>query len=282
MFKNIVWNYNKRLGFCIFWFTYSTALRGIMLSLFQHLCRNKNSQWYLLVPLIPRLFIAFNFSFKTIFFLNWLSLLVGVFSLNSLFFNPRVSVIPSRMIKIISSLNMAIFKEFKTLTSFKAVPLRGVTFSWVFIRIMLFNLMGLTPYIFTPTRSISLTMFIAASFMYFLDWSSFMNKSWQIRLLPPFTRNFLILGVVIIELISRIIRPLTLSIRLAANIVAGHLLIGLVNGARVQLFPVMFSFGLILMFLEISVAIIQRYVFTSLRMMFFAPTNYLKLVSIKS
>merc|ERR1711997_155393 len=95
---------------------------------------------------------------------------------------------------------------------------------------------------------------------------------------PPLLEIFLILGVVIIELISRLIRPLTLSVRLAANIVAGHLLIGLINGGSVILIPLIFPLGIILIFLEISVAIIQSYVFTRLSIIFFSSFNSLKLL----
>jgi len=49
------------------------------------------------------------------------------------------------------------------------------------------------------------------------------------HLVPLGTPGVLIPFIVFIELIRSIIRPLTLAVRLAANMVAGHLLICLVN-----------------------------------------------------
>lgn len=69
--------------------------------------------------------------------------------------------------------------------------------------------------------------------------------------------------IVLIETVSQTIRPLTLSVRLAANITAGHILIALTRRTIIalNLFSIVL---LILIVLEIAVAIIQRYVFTVL------------------
>jgi len=75
--------------------------------------------------------------------------------------------------------------------------------------------------------------------------------------------------MVIIESISLIIRPFTLAIRLTANIIAGHLLLSLL-GSSGQLIknPVIFIIiiisQLLLLILEMSVSIIQAYVFSVL------------------
>jgi F-type H+-transporting ATPase subunit a len=78
-----------------------------------------------------------------------------------------------------------------------------------------------------------------------------------------------------IELVRNFIRPITLSVRLAANIVAGHLLIRLVNGGSLSLTtgPVIVLSGVVLIVLEVSVAFIQGYVFSTLRVIYFSELN---------
>jgi len=78
--------------------------------------------------------------------------------------------------------------------------------------------------------------------------------------------------MVVIETVSNIIRPLTLSIRLAANIVAGHLLLTLLGSqgptlGYLSLIALMLGLFLLLL-LEVAVACIQSYVFTILRSLY--------------
>ena len=88
------------------------------------------------------------------------------------------------------------------------------------------------------------------------------------HLVPVGTPRFLIPVIVIIETVRNIIRPLTLSIRLAANIVAGHLLLTLLGsqGPLLSLLNLsLLMIGLfLLLLLEVAVACIQSYVFTIL------------------
>jgi len=84
-------------------------------------------------------------------------------------------------------------------------------------------------------------------------------------LIPQGTPVVLIPFIVLIELIRILIRPFTLSIRLTANIIAGHLLISLVRRSIENENIFLFLSGrfgqLILSILETAVAIIQSYVF---------------------
>ena len=88
------------------------------------------------------------------------------------------------------------------------------------------------------------------------------------HLVPLGTPSFLIPIIVIIETVRNIIRPLTLSIRLAANIVAGHLLLTLLGsqGANVSIIIMIILIIrlILLLILEVAVACIQSYVFTIL------------------
>jgi len=85
---------------------------------------------------------------------------------------------------------------------------------------------------------------------------------------PQGTPSFLINFIVLIELTRTLIRPITLCVRLTANIVAGHLLITLLNNFLIQRnLTVLFRLGLapfILTVLESAVAFIQAYVFVTL------------------
>jgi len=92
------------------------------------------------------------------------------------------------------------------------------------------------------------------------------------HLVPVGTPRFLMPVMVVIETVSNIIRPLTLSIRLAANIVAGHLLLTLL-GSQGPTLGYLSLIGLILglfllLLLEVAVACIQSYVFTILRSLY--------------
>jgi F-type H+-transporting ATPase subunit a len=82
----------------------------------------------------------------------------------------------------------------------------------------------------------------------------------------------LITFIVIIERISNLIRPGTLAVRLAANVIAGHLLLTLLgnNGPSVRhpLLTVLITAQILLLILEAAVAIIQSYVFATLRTLY--------------
>jgi F-type H+-transporting ATPase subunit a len=73
---------------------------------------------------------------------------------------------------------------------------------------------------------------------------------------------------VIIELTRNIIRPITLCVRLTANLIAGHLLITLLGNALISLsfysFMISLFVPLLLTILESAVAFIQAYVFITL------------------
>lgn len=92
------------------------------------------------------------------------------------------------------------------------------------------------------------------------------------HLVPLGTPSFLIPIIVIIETVRNVIRPITLSIRLAANMVAGHLLLTLLgsqgpSSSSLVLVILLVSLVLLLI-LEVAVACIQSYVFTILRSLY--------------
>ncbi|MBV8801413.1 MAG: F0F1 ATP synthase subunit A [Gammaproteobacteria bacterium] len=92
------------------------------------------------------------------------------------------------------------------------------------------------------------------------------------HLVPQGTPGILIPFIVCIETIRNIIRPGTLAVRLAANIIAGHLLLTLLGNTGPSINFIMINMLIItqilLLILESAVAIIQSYVFSVLRTLY--------------
>merc|ERR1711863_34346 len=133
--------------------------------------------------------------------------------------------------------------------------------------------MGLMPYIFTRTSHLSITLVLALPVWLgrILISIIFQYNSLLAHLVPLGTPRFLIPIIVIIETVRNIIRPITLSIRLAANMVAGHLLLTLLGsqGPIISIILLILLIRLILLLiLEVAVACIQSYVFTILRSLY--------------
>nr|YP_011014866.1 ATP synthase F0 subunit 6 [Thabena yunnanensis]WQB38547.1 ATP synthase F0 subunit 6 [Thabena yunnanensis] len=133
--------------------------------------------------------------------------------------------------------------------------------------IMLNNLLGLMPYNFTPTSHLCMSMSMALpmwTMMMMYGWTNFTNKMF-IHLLPNSTPSPLMPIMILIETIGNIIRPLSLSVRLTANMIAGHLLMVLLGSMNsTSMFMITMLAKMILMLFETAISIIQAYVFTTL------------------
>lgn len=92
------------------------------------------------------------------------------------------------------------------------------------------------------------------------------------HLVPIGTPQILIPFIVVIEMLRGLIRPLTLSLRLSANILAGHLLLRLVGNGGLFISPlvsIQYLSQTLLALLEMAVAVIQAYVFRVLVRLYF-------------
>src|SRR5438132_1982483 len=96
------------------------------------------------------------------------------------------------------------------------------------------------------------------------------------HLVPKGTPSMLISFMVCIETTRNIIRPITLSVRLTANMIAGHLILRLLGGLSntTVALPFIILAQLILVSLEIAVSVIQAYVFTVLLTLYSSEANY--------
>ena len=176
-------------------------------------------------------------------------------------------------------ISMVLFYEFTQSIGKIASP--GLSFLLVrlFYCIVYSNFLGLFPYVFTATRHLVVTvrlilpLWLGYSLFYIIkNVNSFLS-----HLVPSGTPYPLIPFIVVIELIRNVIRPLTLSVRLAANIIAGHMLIALVRSPLVRIsgifFLITFIILLALLVLELAVSIIQSYVFRTLLSLYIIEAN---------
>lgn len=170
-------------------------------------------------------------------------------------------------------------KEFLLAITLIKTPGLAHLFISIFLFIALNNFLGLFPYIFTSSRHLTLTISLALPLWAgYIIFSTIKNiNGFLSHLVPLGTPYPLMPFIVVIELIRRVIRPLTLSVRLAANIVAGHLLIILIRGpiAQVSWLVIIFIIGglLLLLILELAVSFIQGYVFRTLVSLYVIEVN---------
>ena len=148
--------------------------------------------------------------------------------------------------------------------------------SVLFTFILFSNLIGLIPYSFTITShlivtfSLSLAVFIGVNIICIER-----HKSHMLSLFIPSNTSFgLALLLVPIEFVSYIFKPISLGVRLFANLMAGHTLLKVIVGfawnmllledllSIVHIVPLLVL--ILLMGLELGVALIQAYVFTIL------------------
>lgn len=215
--------------------------------------------------MITNLFSIFDPSTNYNFSLNWISILISLIIIPSIYW-----IIPNNLnliyIKILYYLN----NEFKVIFRNKVYNNFTLITISIFIFIILNNFIGLFPYIFTGTRHLTLNLSLALPLWLRLLIYGWLNKTNHIfrHLVPQGTPLILIPFIVCIESIRNIIRPITLTVRLTANIIAGHLLLTLLGnmGSTVNNFfiPVILLIQVILLVLESAVAIIQSYVFAVL------------------
>jgi len=217
------------------------------------------------MKMITNLFSVFDPASSINGFSNWVSSFI-IF----LLVIPALWLIPNRLGLVISKILITLHYEFKNLLGPSSFKGRTLRFLSIFLLVVINNFLGLFPYIFTRTRHLITTLTLAApiwvSFILF-GWVNY-SKYMFAHLVPQSTPVALIPFIVLIETIRNVIRPGTLAVRLAANIIAGHLLITLLGNqttvAGASIIGFLLGVQILLLVLESAVAIIQAYVFAVL------------------
>jgi F-type H+-transporting ATPase subunit a len=138
----------------------------------------------------------------------------------------------------------------------------------LFLFILFANLLGLIPTSFAPTSHVAVTVTLALLVFLSVTILGFVRKGvgflgmFWVQSAPLPVRPVL----AVIEVISYFVRPVSHSIRLAGNIMAGHAVIKVLAGfaSMVIVSPIVVGSVAVIYGLELLVAVVQAYVFTLL------------------
>ncbi len=210
-------------------------------------------------------------SFDPIFYQNlfnpylfwWFPIFILILSNTNLWlFNNPTQILNSQIIKFIS------IQTAQT----RINTLKGAShiLPTLFLLIITLNLSGLAPYSFSTTSHLIITLSIGLPIWLTLILSSITKSPYMTaaNLLPRGAPDWLNPFLIIIETTRILVRPLTLSFRLAANIRAGHIVITLI---RIYLSRAFFTsinsliflllLNIIYIFFELGICLIQSYIF---------------------
>lgn len=223
----------------------------------------------------------FDFSFTNLFLINFIVLFL--FFAIILLLNSKTNYLKKISFYFIpNSWQILIESIYETVSQllFDNINFEGENFfpfiSALFCLILFSNLIGLIPYSFTITSHLIVTF--SLSFSIFIGVIIIGIKRYKFKMLslfiPSNTSFGLALLLVPIEFVSYIFKPISLGVRLFANLMAGHTLLKVIVGFSWSLLLLenFLTLGYIipllvltlLVGLELGVALIQTFVFTIL------------------
>ena len=200
-----------------------------------------------------------------------LFMIISALAIISVFFagTRRKAVIPTK-IQLLTELSYTLVSKMISDTAgSKAKPYFPFIFS-LFMFVLFCNMLGMLPYSFTVTSHIIVTFALAAIIFIGVTIIGFVNHGvGYLKLFIPSGVPVVLLPIiVIIEMISYLAIPVSLSVRLFANMMAGHTMLKVFGGFVISLgiiggwLPLSFTVALI--GLEILIAFLQAYVFAIL------------------
>jgi ATP synthase subunit 6 len=229
-------------------------------------------------------FGVFNLTFTNVTFLLFYAffLFSSIVYLN--FYQAQALLVPTKwqyFIESVYNFLLGLVKEQLGKSGLKYFPL--LFFTFIFIATA--NLLGLLPYSFTTTSHIIITFTLAFAFNL-----SFVIIGFQVNGLKFFTlfvpsgiKGPLLALIVVIEVFSYSIRSISLSVRLFANMLAGHTLIHLIltfglvilKSKYFYLVLIPFVFFAAIFALEFVIALVQAYVFVLLLCIYLNETLHI-------
>ena len=200
-----------------------------------------------------------------------LFMLISVSAVMMLLFlgTKQKKIIPGKMQLIAEMFYTFVAKMISDTAGSKAKPYFPFIFS-LFMFVLFCNMVGMLPYSFTVTSHIIVTLIMALFIFIAVTLIGFYKHGFKYLsiFVPSGVPVILLPLITIIEIISYLSRPVSLSVRLFANMMAGHTMLKVFGSFVISLgllggwLPL--SFSVALTGLEILVAFLQAYVFAIL------------------
>jgi F-type H+-transporting ATPase subunit a len=218
-------------------------------------------------PIIPVL----NFTNSSLFMVGTTALIVG----GLLYATRRKAVIPGRAQAVAEMLHDFVAGTLRDAAGNEGMKFFPLVFS-LFMFVLTANVLGMIPGFFTVTSHIIVTFALALLVIGTVVVYGFMKHGTHFLglFVPSGVPAWLLPFIVVIEVISFLSRPISLSLRLFANMLAGHIALKVFGGFVVSLgaagvgyailAPLPLLMAVALTALEFLVAFLQAYVFTVL------------------
>ena len=203
----------------------------------------------------------------------WMALTVIVVSVLMLVGSRGRALVPSRMQSVAESIYGFVHKMIEDIAGKEGVKYFPYIIT-LFLFILFSNLLALIPGSFASTSHIAVTALLAVAVFvtvtaigFYKHGAHFLNLFW-VKSAPTIALRVVL---ALIEGISYFVRPLSHSVRLAGNMMAGHAVLKVFAGfagalglaAFVPILAITAVYGL-----ELMVAVIQAYVFTILTVVY--------------
>ncbi len=203
----------------------------------------------------------------------WMVLAIGLSSLFMIAASRGTSIVPGRMQMMGELAYSFIANMIKDNIGTKGMKYFPFIFS-LFMFILFCNMLGMLPYSFTVTSHLIVTFALAAVVFVLVTLVGFFHHGIGfLKLFVPSGIPMVLMPLlVVIEIISYLTRPISLSVRLFGNMMAGHTMlkifggfvVGLSSAGLVPLAVAPFAMMVAFTGLELLLAGLQAYVFTIL------------------
>lgn len=185
------------------------------------------------------------------------------------------ALVPGRWQMVSESFYNMISNMLDSTAGDKARPFFPFIFS-LFIFILFCNTFGMLPHSLAVTSHILINFTLALALFAIIIVTGFVRHGWHFLglFVPPSAPVFMVPFLVVLEFFSFAVRPFSLSIRLFANMLAGHILLGVFAGMSVTLLAAGWVTGVFSVLplgvnvaitgFEFFVAFLQAYIYTVL------------------